>query len=204
MAYNISTMDDPSKYGFIPDHDERILRIIHRHPVTLIPPITIGAVMFILGLFLVYVSARYGATIPFGTVLALVLGILLGAMGVAAVLVSIYVFNRNALIFTSLHLIQSEQAGLFNHRISQINFARVQDVTGNKIGIWQSLFNFGNVEVQSAAEQEKFIFRSAPHPAQLADDALQTRDICLHDAAMRDATGPQAPAAAPSSADEEE
>ena len=178
-------MDDATKYGFIPDPGERILRVIRRNPITLVPAFIISVIMIILALGLVYIAARYPNAVPHAGQLAGLLAMLLSIFGVAGILVTVFVYRRNALIFTNIHLIQSEQIGLFNHRVSQINFERVQDVSGRKVGIWQSLFNFGDVEVQSAGEQEKFIFHGASNPSEVADDALQTRDTCIHDLAMQ-------------------
>jgi uncharacterized membrane protein YdbT with pleckstrin-like domain len=179
-------MDNPEKYGYIPDPGERIIRVIHRHPVTLIPSFIVAGVMGLLGLSLFYFGGRYGSFVAYGPMIPIILGLILILMSGLTVLITLYVYHRNALIFTSIHLIQSEQIGLFNHRLSQVNFSRVQDVSGNKVGFWQSMFNFGDVEVQSAGEQEKFIFRNVAGPLEVADDALQTRDLDMHDAAIHD------------------
>jgi hypothetical protein len=48
------------------------------------------------------------------------------------------------------------------------------------------MFNFGDVQVQSAGEQEKFIFHFAPRPEELADEALQIHEQCVRDAGVTD------------------
>jgi hypothetical protein len=50
--------------------------------------------------------------------------------------------------------------------------------------VTQTLFNYGSVEIQSAGEQEKFIFSYAPDPQDIADDVLEIHEKCL-------ARGPQ-------------
>jgi uncharacterized membrane protein YdbT with pleckstrin-like domain len=82
-------------------------------------------------------------------------------------------------VFTNLHLIEVEQVGLFGNTVSQVSFSRVQDVTGNKAGFFPTIFNYGDVEIQSAGEQEKFVFHYASHPDQVADDALKWHDDCM-------------------------
>jgi hypothetical protein len=100
-------------------------------------------------------------------------------------LVGLYVYNHNYLVFTNLHYVQVEQVGLFGHRLSQLSFLKVEDVTGKKNGVLATLLNFGEVTVQSAGEQEKFIFRNAPNPAAIADAALQTHERSMREAAAR-------------------
>jgi len=56
------------------------------------------------------------------------------------------------------------------------------------VGIVQTLFNFGDVQVQSAGEQEKFIFKNAPNPELLADEVLQ-----IHEESMRANSAPAQP-----------
>lgn len=105
-------------------------------------------------------------------------------LAVTILLVSYYVYRHNVLIFTNVHLIYVHQVGLFGRRISQLNFRNVEDVSGHKKGILQTLFNYGDVMIQSAGEVEKFIFEKAPNPSEVADDALLRHEICLrHDAA---------------------
>jgi uncharacterized membrane protein YdbT with pleckstrin-like domain len=107
---------------------------------------------------------------------------MIGITSVLAALVLIiswFVYRHNVLIFTNVHLIYVEQIGIFGRRVSQLNFRNVEDVTGNKAGILHTIFNYGDVTVQSAGEQEKFIFTNCPNPELVADDALQQHEICL-------------------------
>jgi hypothetical protein len=52
-------------------------------------------------------------------------------------------------------------------------------VTGVKQGILETIFNYGDVEIQSAGEQEKFIFHNAHDPQDIADDVLEIHEKCM-------------------------
>jgi membrane protein YdbS with pleckstrin-like domain len=168
--------------GFTLDPNEKIIAKVNRHWFDLMPVAASSGVMVILVFVLVYVFARYGsriATIPTGLIALIVLILLLLA---AVILVfGVWVYRQNYLLLTNRHLIQVVQSGLFNRQVSQTSLARVQDVSGHRAGLLATLLDFGDVEVQSASEQEKFIFRNAPHPQQLADQC-----ILLHDQFLRD------------------
>lgn len=178
----------PSNYPKLPfelDPDERIIRIVHRHWIDLVPSLAVSTVLFALVLFASYEYGLHSADLPIPSGLVfLLLGLILG-LAVLFLFVGIFVFRRNILILTNLHLAQVEQIGLFNRRVSQLGLAMVQDVTGTRPGILATVLDFGEVTVQTAGEQEKFIFHHAPHPDQLADECLQTHELCLREQAAR-------------------
>jgi uncharacterized membrane protein YdbT with pleckstrin-like domain len=163
-------------YGFTPDAGEVIKKVIHRHIFDILPTfILAGALIFVAG-GLAYIYGRYPTLTPFPPILIVpLIGILL-IIAMVVLLVGYTVYTHNILVFTNVHLIQVEQIGLFQRRVSQLNFEKIEDVTGRKEGILQTIFDYGNVEVQSASEQEKFIFKNAPHPAELADEALERHE----------------------------
>jgi uncharacterized membrane protein YdbT with pleckstrin-like domain len=173
--------ETPTPYGFDLDPGEEIQRVIHRHPFDLIPTIAVSGILFIFGVALVFAEGRFPEGIPFPMLMVFVIVLL--AVGLAALIfwVGYFAFRRNVLVFTNIHLVEVEQFGLLSRRVSQINFTRVQDVTGNTTGLLQTVFNYGDVEVQSAGEQEKFVFHNAPDPHDIADDVLEIHERCLRE-----------------------
>ena len=67
-------------------------------------------------------------------------------------------------IITNERIVNIEQKGLFAREISELSFSKVQDVTSEVDGILHSIFNYGEVFVQTAGEKEYFHFRSVPDP----------------------------------------
>jgi hypothetical protein len=173
--------ETPTPYGFDLDPGEKITRVIHRSIFDFLPSLLISIVLFLSALALIYGEARFAGTgsFPFPPTLALALIVLLLGLAAAFFYIGFYVFRRNVLIFTTAHLVQVEVNSLFSHRVSQVAFSRIQDVSGMKIGVLQTLFNFGNVEIQSAGEEEKFIFRNAHDPQEIADEALEIHEQFL-------------------------
>jgi len=178
--------------GFELDPGEQVLRIIRRHPFDALPTIFTSIILVLAALGLAYISGRYPNFTPFPPFVYLPLVITLLVLAAIIFLIGIFVFQNNYLVFTNLHYVQVEQIGLFGHRVSQLSFLRVEDVTGKKTGVLQTIFNYGDVTVQTAAEEEKFVFHNAPNPTEVADDALQTHERCQHEANRHGAspTGP--------------
>ncbi len=69
---------------------------------------------------------------------------------------------------TSDRIINREQHGLFNRVVSELDLARIQDVTAEQKGFFPTIFYYGNVYVQSAGEKERFVFEQIAEPYKIA------------------------------------
>lgn len=77
---------------------------------------------------------------------------------------------------TNKRLVYIEQHGLFRREISTMQLSRIQDVTSEQYGIIQTYFNFGNLQVQTAADEREFSINSVKNPGELRkklSDALK-------------------------------
>ena len=71
-------------------------------------------------------------------------------------------------IVTTKRIINIEQMDLFNRRFSEQKLFRVQDVSSVQKGFFATLFDYGNVSIQTAAEEARFEFEQVPHPTEVA------------------------------------
>jgi len=67
-------------------------------------------------------------------------------------------------IITNERLLDVEQKGLFHRIVSELDLKRVQDITSNVSGAIPTFFEFGDIDIQTAAEMNKFKMKSIPHP----------------------------------------
>jgi hypothetical protein len=70
-------------------------------------------------------------------------------------------------IVTSERIIDIQQISLFRHVVAEQRIVRVQDVTSSVRGIVPTFMNYGNVNIQTAGEQERFVFEQVPNPGQV-------------------------------------
>lgn len=165
------------KTGFTLDSGEQVVRKVNRHWIDLLPVAVSTTLLIVILLVMGYAFGRYRDTVSYiPASLVVLVGFVLLALATAIFVVGVWVYKQNYLLLTNMHLIQVQQIGLFNRQISQLSLARVQDVSGRRVGLLATMLDFGNVEVQSASEQEKFIFRNAPAPQELADQCLQAHE----------------------------
>lgn len=71
-------------------------------------------------------------------------------------------------VVSDQRIINIEQKGLFSRTISELNIEKIQDVTSEVKGTLATLFKFGDVHVQTAAEEKRFIFSEIPNPRDVA------------------------------------
>lgn len=69
---------------------------------------------------------------------------------------------------TTERIINSEQNGLFNRVVSELDLSDIQDVTGEEVGFLPTMFHYGHVYIQTAAERERFLFEQIPEPYRIA------------------------------------
>jgi membrane protein YdbS with pleckstrin-like domain len=159
-------------YHFIgQQEDESILLIIHRHWFNIL--IQFLGIIFILlvllasSLLLIGFSIDVTAFID-GQLLAFLFNTVILFLWIFGFFVWIDVWF-DVWIITNRRVINIEQRGLFVREISELEMAKVQDVTSEVIGILPSVLNFGNVYIQTAGEQEHFEFHQVPDPSGVKD-----------------------------------
>jgi len=151
------------------EEGEIIIREIKRHPIRLIPIFAGGliAVIAILALqFVILNNPGFVTTenLPFGVATINLVFLVMIVLIVAFTLILASVDWANELVVTSENIIQVLQFTPFNRQVSQINLAKIQDVSVRQSGVFPSLFNYGSISIETAGEAANFYFRYAMDP----------------------------------------
>jgi uncharacterized membrane protein YdbT with pleckstrin-like domain len=78
----------------------------------------------------------------------------------------IFVFHYlNMQIITNIRVVDITQEGLFSHTVSELHIDKIEDATSMTNGILGTIFNYGNVYVQTAGTVDRFEFNNVPDPA---------------------------------------
>jgi len=67
-------------------------------------------------------------------------------------------------VVTNERIIDIQQISLFKHVVAEQRIVRVQDVTSSVQGILPTFLNYGDVNIQTAGEMERFSFQQVPDP----------------------------------------
>lgn len=145
------------------EHVEFILR---RHPFTFVPSVLIFlATAVVPPVFLVIAT---DGPIRFSNAFVHAGAVLLA--GVYYLGVWLFFFSQftdyylDISIVTNDRIIDIEQKGLFGRVISELDLSRIQDVNSEVKGIIPTMFGYGLVEIQTAAEEQHFEFEQVPNP----------------------------------------
>ncbi|OGL73163.1 hypothetical protein A3E39_01500 [Candidatus Uhrbacteria bacterium RIFCSPHIGHO2_12_FULL_60_25] len=76
-------------------------------------------------------------------------------------------------IITTHRVIDIQQTGLFGRTTSELLLDRVQDVSSEVKGFIHTIFDYGDVRVQTAGEKERFVFENVPHPVHVSKRILE-------------------------------
>lgn len=74
-------------------------------------------------------------------------------------------------VVTNDRIINVEQR-LFSRTISELDLYKIQDVTGQSKGFLQTMFDYGNVYVQTAGATGRFNFEEVPGPREVASKII--------------------------------
>ena len=72
-------------------------------------------------------------------------------------------------IVTNQRIVNIEQKGLFSRVTSELKLEKIQDISSDIKGLIPTILNFGDLLVQTAAEETKFKFRNIPDPNSVKD-----------------------------------
>ena len=90
-------------------------------------------------------------------------------------------------IVTNERLTAIEQKGLFSRTVAELRYYRVQDVQSEVRGIIPTIFGYGNIMVQTAGTQPRFLMKQVPRAHSIAKriQALMEEDHKYHDGKMK-------------------
>ena len=108
-----------------------------------------------------------------GLVVAFIMFILIFAL--IFVVLATRIYKGNQLIVSDKNVTQVLQIGLFDRKVSELSMANIEDVTAQQKGILPTAFNYGTLKIETAGEQNNFIFVYAPNPNAVAKAILDAR-----------------------------
>jgi membrane protein YdbS with pleckstrin-like domain len=160
---------------------EKVILKVRKHPIVffidsffcfvlILLPIALWGIAFI---------ADMELDIPQESIIGLVIVLAVSLYYLYALLFlffSFFIYFLDRWIVTEQHIIDIKQTSLFSRTVAKQEIGRVQDVTADVRGFFQTIFNFGNVYIQTAGEQERFIFENVPDPHGIVNTIMKTMD----------------------------
>lgn len=156
--------------------NESEVRVYRRHWLTLVPLMVSTVLVFILpiaGYIILRIIHAEWFESGIGTVLFIIGASIFFLFGLLFLFQTFMEYWLDIFIVTDKRILDINQTGLFNRTVSELRLYRTQDVTSEVKGIIQSMFNYGDVYVQTAGEMERFHFESVPNPNEVSKTILE-------------------------------
>jgi uncharacterized membrane protein YdbT with pleckstrin-like domain len=161
------------QYYFSKDSPENVVQVIRQHLIILVANLSFGVALLVIGF--IGLDVLHHVTVPSFVPHGVVFGIEALYFVVALLLLYLgwFIYTRTEVIITEKHLVDVTQKTFFSRDVSQLEIARVQDVTDKRNGVLQTIFNYGEVIIQTAGEEDFFKLENLPHPDKTAAEFVE-------------------------------
>ncbi len=155
---------------------EKIVHVLHRHPITFLPQIALFLVLVAIPL-VVYAMIDYLFPALFQNDAVFASAVLAGSAYYLSILLFFYmqfiVFYLDMWVVTNDRIVDVEQLGLFSRTISELDLFRIQDVTTDVHGVFATFFKYGTVTIKTASNNIHIVFYDVAKPNKLREQLIQ-------------------------------
>lgn len=148
--------------------DELVVAVFHKYWISFVKPVAIFLPIFGLSLVFLYYQGVLGTGF-------LVIGYILFLFAMSYLLYYFVLWRWDVYILTNKRVINFDQKTLFHRVVSEAELANIQDTTYEIKGIWQTIFNFGQVNILTASSGDNIIFKDVETPQAVQDLIIQTK-----------------------------
>ncbi len=169
--------DKPQAMSFLEQNpNEEIELLLRKHPITNLPWIIISFIGLFLPILVLAADQSFNinfiATLPESLIVQFI--VMYDLLVLAYAIESFLYWYFNIYIVTNQHLVEIDFNSLLNRDITEAQYDEIQTVTAQIQGAIREFFNFGTVQIETAAKDMPVEFTDVPQPDLVAD---RIRDI---------------------------
>ena len=144
------------------DDDEKILLFLRRHLITNSPWIFKAILASLVPLLFLIFLSFFGVILPEDYTFTLVLFYYLMLLGYIFVQFISWFFNIT--LVTNQRVVDIDFSQLVFESVAATKLPQLEDVSYHQVGVLASVFDYGDVTVQTAGKASNFLFAQVPHP----------------------------------------
>jgi len=164
--------DHPAKVTFFnKDPEEKVILLVRRHPITNIGWMVVSLAMFFMPVILNFFPLL--SSLPQRFQFIAILGWYMISVAFTFEKFLEWFFNVN--IITDERVIEADFVNLIYREISEANISQIQDVTVVMGSVARTVFNYGDVVIQTASEVPRIVFEAVPKPDKVAKILHESR-----------------------------
>lgn len=162
----------PSKIKFDKQEENEIIELfLRQHPIVNVFWVTATIIALILPALFLQLEAVFG----FNFSSQIPVNLLIGGLIIYYLLVLAYAFEQflswyfNVYIVTNMHIVDVNFYSLLAKEVVEISLDDIEVISHSVAGVFGSLFHFGDVEIETAAETKRITFEKVPRPDVVTD-----------------------------------
>lgn len=172
--------DHPDRIRFSQqEENEEIELFLRRHFITNVPWMLISFVLLILPFGVVFADLAWNLGLTGNLPASIGTGlILIWYMLLFAYIIENFLFwYFNIYIVTNFNVVDINYNSLLSRSVVEIQLKDIESQKSSIRGIFRELFNFGDVQIETAAENQQTVFDDVPKPDLVADRIQDLRQI---------------------------
>jgi len=151
---------------------ENVVLFLRRHPIVIIVKIIGLVISYLLPILLSIVFIDFIFNNDLFVVYLFAISIWNLFMWVI-IFYSLTMYALDVWIVTDRRVIDSTQHGFFNRTVSELHVTRIQDIYVKVEGPIATFIDYGNLFIQTAGTEERFIFKQIPRPVHVKDEIMK-------------------------------
>ena len=167
-----SFFDKPDRIRFVGQEvEEHIELFLRQHVIVNVPWI----VWSILAIFVPPIAIEIDKFTGFNIVTSTPPPVIMASIVVWYMLLTAYVLEKflfwyfNIYVVTNIHVVDVDFISLLSRDIIEIELKDIESVSSKIKGVFGPLFNFGDVEIETAAKAQAELFEKVPKPDFVSD-----------------------------------
>lgn len=147
--------------------NEDIQQVWHRSAVTLLKPGFVGVLLIVLG-SLPLILWQPSWDLLFLVIFCAIAFIYFG--------IAYYKWFNTLVILTNMRILYVEHSGVLSRKTSEVPISNIQNISHIKKGFMQMIFDYGDVEIQTAGATVAVVLKDVEHPYDKQQKILRKED----------------------------
>lgn len=141
---------------------ENVKTLVRRHPITLLPGLSLSAALIVLPFFFLFPLFNLGIVGVILFLCSVIIGVIIAGR-------TVILWDADVLIVTTIRLVDVDQRGVFSRFVTEIPIATIQEVSWKRQGVVDTIFKIGTLSVQAMHAESKLDVHRVAHPAHLSE-----------------------------------
>lgn len=154
------------------ESEENVRLLLRRHPLVMIIRLFSLVIFFLVPIVIDSLFSNYILYYNIEALFIFLTGVWFLLLW-QVIFYSLTMYTLDVWIVTNHRIIDNTQNGFFNRTTSELHLSRIQDISVNMRGVIPTFFHFGDLQIQTAGAEEKFLFMQVPNPEKVKDEIMK-------------------------------